>query len=162
MAWAEAYPRTKWHLDPSSRLATIHGPKLRVLCPLFGGGWVPSNTMSPGPRPTSVPSGILIHQAVWPQQTWAKNREVVPFCGRGPMGSHLTQCGRGRNLPPCQVSSGSIQPFGHNTPTSQTDRTDNCPIAYGVPFYKRSPKNEIYSDSSRISGRGPCISNLSL
>jgi len=26
-----------------------------------------------GPRPTSVPSGILIHQAVWPQQTWAEN-----------------------------------------------------------------------------------------
>ena len=30
-ACAEAYPRTKWHLDPCSRLATIHGPKLRVL-----------------------------------------------------------------------------------------------------------------------------------
>jgi len=28
------------------------------------------NTMSPRPRPTSVPSGILIHPAVWPQQTW--------------------------------------------------------------------------------------------
>ena len=25
----------------------------------------PSNTMSPGPRPTSVPSSILIHSAVW-------------------------------------------------------------------------------------------------
>jgi len=24
VAWAEAYLRTKWHLDPSSRLATIH------------------------------------------------------------------------------------------------------------------------------------------
>ena len=23
VAWAEAYLRTKWHLDPSSRLATI-------------------------------------------------------------------------------------------------------------------------------------------
>ena len=30
------------------------------------------NTMSPRPRPTSVPSGILIHPAVWPQQpVWA-------------------------------------------------------------------------------------------
>ena len=36
---------------------------------------------------------------------------------------HLTQCGRGLGLPPCQVSSWSIQPFGHNTPTSQKDRT---------------------------------------
>ena len=30
-------------------------------------------TMSPGPRPTSVPSGILIHPALWPQQTWTEN-----------------------------------------------------------------------------------------
>jgi len=29
----------------------------------------PSNTMSRGPRPTSAPSGILIHPAVWPQYT---------------------------------------------------------------------------------------------
>ena len=30
IARAEAYLRTKWHLDPSSRLATIDiGPKLR-------------------------------------------------------------------------------------------------------------------------------------
>jgi len=40
-----------------------------------------------------------------------------------------------------------MQPFGHNTPTSQTDRetdktdgTDNCLIAQNEPFYKRSPK----------------------
>jgi len=26
-------------------------------------------TMSPGPRPTAIPSGILIHPDVWPQ-TW--------------------------------------------------------------------------------------------
>jgi len=29
----------------------------------------PSNTMSPGPKPTSVPSGILVHPTVWPQYT---------------------------------------------------------------------------------------------
>ena len=33
----------------------------------------PSNTTSPGTRFTSVPSRILIHPAVWPQYTWAKN-----------------------------------------------------------------------------------------
>jgi len=27
-----------------------------------------------------------------------------------------------RPIPPCQVSSWSIRPFGHNTPTSETDR----------------------------------------
>ena len=36
-----------------------------LLC-LFGS---PSNTMSPGPRPTSVPSGILTHPTVCPQYT---------------------------------------------------------------------------------------------
>jgi len=30
------------------------------------GGHAP-NTMSSGPRPTYVPSGILIHLAIWPQ-----------------------------------------------------------------------------------------------
>jgi len=29
----------------------------------------PSNTVSPGPRPTSVLSGILNHPTVWPQYT---------------------------------------------------------------------------------------------
>jgi len=33
----------------------------------------PSNPKSPGPRPISIPSGILIHPAIWPQQTWAEN-----------------------------------------------------------------------------------------
>jgi len=41
----------------------------------------------------------------------------------GEMGPHLTQCGQGRGLPPCQVSSWSIQPFRHNTPTLQTGQT---------------------------------------
>ena len=41
--------------------------------PLFGGRGVPSYAMSPKPRPTSVPSGTLIHAAVWLQQTWAEN-----------------------------------------------------------------------------------------
>jgi len=34
----------------------------------------PSNTMSPGPRPTSVSSGILIHLTVWPQYTNVTDR----------------------------------------------------------------------------------------
>ena len=85
MAWAKVYPDIKWHLDPCSRLATIHGPKLGVLCPpLFGGrAGFPSNAMSPGPRSTSIPSGILIHPAVWPQQTWAENWGAEPLLGKG-------------------------------------------------------------------------------
>jgi len=41
------------------------------------------------------------------------------------LGPHLTQCRLGRGLPPYQVAPWSIQPFGHNTPTLQTDRTYN-------------------------------------
>ena len=37
VAWAEAYLQTKWHLNPSSRLATTDmGQKLGAV-PLFGG-----------------------------------------------------------------------------------------------------------------------------
>jgi len=63
-----------------------YGPKKEGLCPLLGGGaGSPSNTTWSGPRPTSVPSGILIHPAIWPQQTWAENwgRVCAPFSGEG-------------------------------------------------------------------------------
>jgi len=95
--------------------------------------------MWPEPRPTSIPSGILIHPAIWPQHTWAKNGGCALL--RGELGPHLTQCGWGQGLRPCQVSSWYIQPFGHNTPMSQTGQTDKGLIAKGEPFYKRSPKN---------------------
>ena len=45
----------------------------------FGGGGelqFPSNTMWPGPRPTSIPSGILIHPTVWPQHTNVTDRQT--------------------------------------------------------------------------------------
>jgi len=67
--WAEAYLHTKWHLDPSNHLATTDvDRKVGDCCmPLsMRGSWAPSNAMWPGPRPTSVPSGILIRPAVWP------------------------------------------------------------------------------------------------
>jgi len=56
------------------RLATIDmGRKGGLLCPLFfrwGRSYgSPSNTICHGPRPSSVPSGILIHTTVWPQYT---------------------------------------------------------------------------------------------
>jgi len=80
--------------------------------------------MWPEPRPTSIPSGILIHPAVWPQYTWAEKWGCcTPFLERG-LGPHLTQCRLGRGLPPYQVSSWSIQPLGHSIPTLQTDKTD--------------------------------------
>ena len=49
VAWAEAYLRTKWQLDPSSRLATTDmdrklGAALLCPVPLFGGGMGPHLT----------------------------------------------------------------------------------------------------------------------
>ena len=49
-----------------------------------GGPGSPSNTMSPGPRPTSVPSDILIHPTVWLQCTNVTDRtdNTVDSIGR--------------------------------------------------------------------------------
>jgi len=65
VAWAKAYLHTKWYSDASSCLATIDmgrkvGGRQRAAVPLFGGRGAgsPSNIMSPGLRPTSIPSGI--------------------------------------------------------------------------------------------------------
>jgi len=71
-----------------------HGPKSGGMCPYLGGPRSPSNTMSP----TSLPSDILIHPAVWPQQTWAKNWEGAVPLWKLELGPHLTQCGQGRGL----------------------------------------------------------------
>ena len=65
-------------------------------CAPLGGAESPANTMWLGPRPTSVPSDILIHPAVWPEYVGGKVG-VVPLSGRAR--SHLKQCGRGRGLP---------------------------------------------------------------
>jgi len=54
--------------EMGDRLGTIEmGRKVgALLCPFaWGEAGFPSNTMSPGPRPASVPSGILIHPTVW-------------------------------------------------------------------------------------------------
>jgi len=49
-----------------NRLATIDmGRKVGGCRAPFGG----KDLGSPGPRPTSLPSGILIHPTVWPQYT---------------------------------------------------------------------------------------------
>ena len=51
------------------------------LSPIAGN---PSNAKWPGPRSTSIPSGVLIHPAVWPQYTWAKNwGGALPLFGEG-------------------------------------------------------------------------------
>ena len=48
-----------------------YGPKIRG-----GGAGSPPNTMWPGPRPTCVPSFILIRTTVWPQCTNVTDRQT--------------------------------------------------------------------------------------
>jgi len=52
------------------------GRKVGGYCAPFcgGGAGSPSNTMSPGLRAISIPSGILIYPAVWPQYTNVTDR----------------------------------------------------------------------------------------
>ena len=66
------------------------GRKLGAVPLLKGELGTPSNTKSPGPRPTSTPSGILVHPAVSPQQTWPENWKLCPF--REELGPRLIQC----------------------------------------------------------------------
>ena len=60
-----------------------HGPKIaggKGAVPLWAGGaGFPSNTM----WPIFLPSGILIHRAIWPQQTWAENSGNCALWGGG-------------------------------------------------------------------------------
>jgi len=78
--------------------------------------------MSLGPRPTSLPSSVLIHPAFESQQVWAENGDC-DLLVEGELRLYLTHCGQGRGLPSCQVSSWSIQPLGYNTQTLQTGQT---------------------------------------
>jgi len=78
------YLLTMWHLDLCSSLVAIMGEKLGGgLRRLFWEGETgsPSNTKSPGLRPTSIQSGILIHPAIWSQPIWAENWVLCPFGG---------------------------------------------------------------------------------
>ena len=60
--WATVSPQYTWV------------KKWGLLCPfLWWGAGSPSNTMWPGPRPTCVPSGILIHPVICRPQTVAEN-----------------------------------------------------------------------------------------
>jgi len=76
-----------------------------LIHPAVGKAGSPSNTKLPGPRPTCMPSFILIRQNVWPQYTNVRDRQ---------------------------------------------DRQDNRLIAYGEPFYKRSP-NQFHLRCTRFA-----------
>ena len=103
MAWAEVYFDTKWHLDPSSRLATIDMGRELAAVPLLGGAGSPSNTWieaylhtkwhpNPSSRLAMIDMGRKCGGLLYPL-FWGKSR-----------GPHLTR-GQGQGLPPHQVAS---------------------------------------------------------
>jgi len=64
LRWATVWPQETW------------AEKCGAAVPLsVGDAGSPSNTMWPGPRPTSTPSGILIHPTVFPQYTNVTDRQ---------------------------------------------------------------------------------------
>jgi len=82
--------------------------------PSVGGAGSLSNTMWPGPRPTFIRSGILIH-AEFGHNTLAKKWGLLcHFRWEGKAGSPSNTMWLGWGLPPYQVASWSIQLFGHN------------------------------------------------
>ena len=103
-----------------------HGPKIGGSAPppFWGrGAGSPSNTMFPGSRPKSPPSGVLIHPAVWPQQIWAENWEgAMPLWGGG-AGSPSNTMWPGPR-PTRMPSFILIHPTVWPQYTNVTDRTD--------------------------------------
>ena len=57
--------------------------------PLSRRAGTPSNTIWPGLRSTSVPSGVFIHPVIWLQRTLDKIRGCAPL-GEAKPGPHLT------------------------------------------------------------------------
>ena len=66
------YQVVSWSIQPFGY--NRYGRQLGV-CPFWGrGAGSPSNIMWPEPKPTSIPSGILIHATIWPQYTNVTDR----------------------------------------------------------------------------------------
>ena len=74
------------------------GPKMGgATVPLsVGGAGSPSNTMPPGPRLTSILSGILIHPTSWPQYTNFTDRQTGQWSSS--IGRTVTCDGRPKSL----------------------------------------------------------------
>jgi len=82
-----------------------------------------SNTNSPGPRKTSMPSGILVHPAVWPQRTLAENWGLCTFRGGGAGSASNTPWPGPR--PTCKQSFMLIHPTIWPQCSNVTDRQTN-------------------------------------
>jgi len=79
--------------------------------------------MWPGPRPTSIPSSILIHQAVWIQQTWVENWGLRPFLSGAGSPSNTKLLGpRPTSIPSGILFHPAVWPQCTNVTDKQRDR----------------------------------------
>ena len=121
-----------------------YGPKIGgLLCP-FGGGEAgfPSNTMWPGPRPTCMPSFVMIHSTVWPQYTNVTDRQDndpiaqgEPFYKRSPK-KHDTQ-GHSHRQGEVRCRSSGTRRRCVQTSVVQSPTRDRC-----------SPRQECWSENA--------------
>jgi len=84
--------KRRFRLDVRQELSSIvgigdrghnrHGPKKGegAAVPLSRRAETPSNTMWPEPRSTSVPSGVFMHPAVWPQYIGIRHELKMAGC----------------------------------------------------------------------------------
>ena len=79
------YQVASWSIQPFGH--NRHGPRIGWgLCPFFWGSWVLiEHIKSPGTRPTSIPSGILVHPAVWLQRSDSIRRTVLQTVAQKPL-----------------------------------------------------------------------------
>ena len=108
-----------------------HGPKRgRAAEPLSRRARTQSNTMWSGPRSTSIPSGVFIHLAVWPQdmgqQELSSSWDGRPWqiCERdavrlwrstGNPSNTMWPARRSTSVPSGIFIHAAFQPFGHNS-----------------------------------------------
>jgi len=137
VAWAKAYLHTKWHLNPSSRLASMDmGRKLGAVPFRRGRAGSPCNTMSPLLGHTYVPSFADAYSRLATIDMRRKLGAVPLWKGGAESPSNTMWPGP---RPTCTPSFIFIHPmFGHNIvhytnvtdrTGRQTDRQDNRLIA---------------------------------
>jgi len=128
--------------------------------PPFWGGELghTSNTKSPGPRSISVPSGILTHPAIWPQQIWADfffgGGGLCPFMegGAGCPSNTMWPV----PTPTCVPSFILIHPTVWRQYTNVTDKTGQDrqtdgtrSDSIGRTVLQTAPKNEKVTDGAK-------------
>jgi len=110
VAWVEAYLRTKWHLYPSSRLATTNMSQNLGAVSLLGAVALFRWGRELSPHQHNVAWAEAYLRTKWhldPSSCLAtidivRKLGSVPFFGE--LRPHVTQCAQGRCLPACQVS----------------------------------------------------------